>query len=390
MSLWNELNLVGKIILVTLSVVSLALVSTATAYSLSHFLPHSVTVWEDQGANVADEGLLPKKIARIKTPEIVKAIYMTACVGSNKKIREQILTNIDDTPINSIILDIKDYTGTLAYTGTKVKGPTGRGCRMDDLPEFLATLKERGIYTIARITVFQDPLYARYDQSVAVMSASNPGRPWTDKNGLAFIDPNHKEYWEYIVKIALEAHEIGFDELNFDYIRFPSDGNMKDAVFSTPANLSRTDVMKMFFSYLHDEMKLKGIVTSADIFGQTVVNYDDLGIGQIYEDILPYFDYVSPMIYPSHFIKGFMNYDNPAEYPYEVVHGTMLQAVNRAIVASSSVYKIRPWLQAFDLGAVYTPEMIRLQAQAVYDAGLKGWYLWDAANRYSREELINL
>jgi hypothetical protein len=331
---------------------------------------------------------IPKPpVAHIATPSAVKAVYMTACIAATPNLRDKLVRTISGTEINSLMIDIKDYTGTLAYASTSVPAPMGKGCRIRNLPEFLEELHAKGFYTIARVTVFQDPLYSAAHPDLAVQSLSHPGRPWADKKGLAFIDPNFPAYWDYIVAISKEAHAIGFDEINFDYIRFPSDGNMADAHFALPASTTRAMAITKFFKYLRSKLEPEGIVMSADIFGQTTINTDDMGIGQILENALPYFDYVAPMVYPSHFIKGFAGYANPAEHPYEILKYTMGKAVERAVAASSSPEKLRPWLQAFDLGAVYTPAMVHAQMKATYDVGLTSWMLWDAANTYSKEEL---
>lgn len=374
------------------SVVALS-IGVAGYYILPMVLPRDRIVYADllqAAATEADpiiEEPVPPPISHIATPTPVKAIYMTACIAATPRLRDKVVATLEDTEINALMIDIKDYSGTLAYASTSVVGPKGRGCVINDLPEFLAKLHAEGIYAIARVTVFQDPLYANTHPDIAVQSKSQPGKPWRDKKGIAFMDPNFPAYWDYIVAIAKEAHEIGFDEVNFDYIRFPSDGDMRDAMFAIPPGLSKVDVLTQFFSYLQEEMTSAGIVTSADIFGQTTVNYDDLGIGQVLEDVLPYFDYVAPMVYPSHFIKDFAGYANPANHPYEILKYTMTRAVERSIVATSSIDKLRPWLQDFDLGAVYTPPMVHAQMSGVYDSGLTSWMLWNPSNVYKKEVL---
>ncbi len=330
---------------------------------------------------------VPPPVTHIRTPEPVKAVYMTACIAGTPRLREKVLATISGTQINSLMIDIKDYTGTVSYVDSNVPGPKGKGCTVSDLPAFVSELHAKGIYAIARITVFQDPLYAAAHPDLAVQSYSHPGKPWTDRKGLAFIDPDFPEYWGHIVDLSKEVHSIGFDEVNFDYIRFPSDGDMSDARFALPEGVSRRMAIGSFFDHIHKELSSAGIVTSADIFGQTTINTDDLGIGQVLEDALLSFDYVAPMVYPSHFIPGFEGYDSPAAHPYEVIKTTMTRAVERAAAASTTPGKLRPWLQAFDLGADYTPAMVHAEMQAVYDSGLTGWMLWDAANRYTKEEL---
>jgi len=324
----------------------------------------------------------------IETPEAVKAVYMTACIGGTPSLRTKMLSLFDGTELNSLVLDLKDYTGTISYSSTKVAVPAGgRGCRIADLPEFITELHSRGIYVIARITVFQDPLYASHKPKLAVQSISNPSSVWRDKNKLAYIDPGASEYWDYIVSIGKEAYEIGFDELNFDYIRFPSDGNLSDTSYSHSIGRKKREVLRDFFAYLDLTLASTSVPLSADLFGLTTSAYDDLGIGQVLEDALPYFDYIAPMVYPSHYSKGFNGMANPAEHPYEVIKSSMDHAVRRAVLASTTPLKLRPWLQDFNLGAIYTPAMVRAQMQATYDAGLTSWMLWNASNRYQTEAL---
>ncbi|MCX6715940.1 MAG: hypothetical protein NT077_02905 [Candidatus Taylorbacteria bacterium] len=386
--LWQELNMAGKSL--ALGVVLVAVF--AIGFVAFQFVPSTRIGYLDETASAPDSlaGKSPLKssepivVTHINTPLAVKAVYMTACTASVPRLRENLIKTMTGTEINSLVVDIKDYTGTLAYSFPNVRAPKGPGCRINDLPQFIDELHKKGIYAIARVTVFQDPVYAIYKPDMAVQSILKPGQPWKDRNGLAYIDPNFTEYWKYVVSIAKDAHDAGFDEINFDYIRFPSDGDIGDAQFATPIGVKKSEVIRNFFVFLHAELKPLNIVTSADLFGQTTISRDDMGIGQILEDALPYFDFVAPMNYPSHYANGFMGYPNPALKPYEVVRDTMVTAVLRTVNASSSIEKLRPWLQAFDMGATYTPSMVRAEIQGVQDAGLNSWMLWDAANRYDR------
>jgi hypothetical protein len=158
---------------------------------------------------------------------------------------------------------------------------------------------------------------------------------------------------------------------------------------STPKSVA----LKNFFVYLHDHLKDTGLKTSADLFGMTTTASDDMGIGQIFENALPYFDYVMPMVYPSHYPPNFMNYKNPAQHPYELIQYTMKSAVDRrealATSTGQTLAKLRPWLQDFDLGADYGPEEVRAQIKATYDVGLDSWALWSASNKYTKGALEN-
>ena len=341
---------------------------------------------------------LEEKVKHVKTPESVKAIYMTSWVAGTPKWRTELKEFIKNSEINSIVIDIKDYSGIVAFdTKSEIVDKVGsEEIRVTDLKEFIETLHQNNIYTIARITVFQDPIYAKYNSSIAVHTKS--GANWKDRKGLMYIDPSAEEFWNYIVEIAKESEKIGFDELNFDYIRFPSDGNMKDIVFPVSSVVATASIdlpetkeilLENFFKYLQKELKSTGIPISADVFGMVMTNYDGLNIGQVLERIYPYFDFIAPMVYPSHYPATFQGFQNPAVHPYEVVKYSMQRGVERMIAASSSPLKLRPWLQDFDLGATYDASKIRAQIQATYDAGLTSWMMWDPSNKYTRDGYLD-
>lgn len=393
------------------------------AFSLFYFfIPAFSSVAYKQGAIIATtmapdiaSSSIPAEseiiVTHISTPEPLKAIYMTACVATMPSFREKLVRIADTTEVNSIIIDVKDFSGTIAFTPEDplLKNNEGKGCRTKDLREFIAELHEKGIYAIARITVFQDPYYTKVHPDLAVHKKSD-GSIWKDRKGLSFIDVSAKPYWEYIVALGKEAYAMGFDELNFDYIRFPSDGDMKDIDFSLSKGMSKAEALENFFRYLHDSFKDTGAKLSADLFGMTATNNDDLNIGQVLERALPYFDYISPMVYPSHYPPNYNGWKNPNQHVYDVVKFSMSRAVERAIATTTPVEhfggvrvgtstpaiytkevynknKLRPWLQDFDYGGNYGATEVRAQIQATYDAGLNSWFLWDPANRYTKEAL---
>ena len=360
-------------------------------------------------------------------PGEIKGVYATSwSAGSNRKI-DELINFIKKNNLNAIVIDIKDFSGYVAYDikNPEVKKYGAKEVRIPKINSLLKKLHNENIYVIARITIFQDPILAKARPDLAIHSKSNcqmsgakchelVSTLWLDHKKLAWIDPASKEAWDYNISIAKDASERGFDELNFDYIRFASDGNLDDMSFpiwdgKTPKNA----VIKEFFKYLREQLADRKI--SADIFGLVTVNYNDMGIGQVLEDIFPYFDYISPMVYPSHYTKGFLGYKNPAAYPYEVIKYSMESAIKRIKIydlrfknASStgettsteeslksyglnlkSKIKLRPWLQDFDLGADYNAKMIIKQIQAVYDAAsstpevINGFLLWDPKNIYT-------
>jgi len=329
----------------------------------------------------------PPPITHLKTPQSVKAVYMTACAAATPSFRTHLLGLLDDTEFNSIVIDLKDYSGTIAFpvTDSTLDGAAGPGCRIKDLPEFIRLLHHHEIYVIGRITVFQDPFYAKRHPELAVKWASDGGL-WQDKNAINYIDAGAKPFWDYIVAISEEAYALGVDELNFDYVRFPSDGNIRDIAFPHSGNRLKADVLEEFFAYLNRELKPTKAVLSVDLFGMTTTAEpgNDLGIGQDFTRALPYFDYLAPMVYPSHYPPHFYGYSNPNTVPYEIIKIAMAGAVAKTLAASSSPAKIRPWLQDFDYGGNYGATEVRAQIQATYDVGLDSWMIWDPANQYTR------
>ena len=361
-----------------------------------------------------------KKVTHIATPEPLKAIYMTQCVVGTKPFRESLVKIADETEVNSIIIDIKDYTGRLAFDvkDPKLSPSISPTCGASDMVEFVEYLHSKNIYVIGRLAVFQDPFFAKLRPDLAVQSRST-GLPWKDFKGLGFIDVGAKEYWNYISSIAKEAYAIGFDEVNFDYVRFPSDGKMEDTLYTHSKGRSKPEVLKEFFAYLHDELKDTGLKTSVDFFGMTTTSNDDLNIGQILENALPYFDFVAPMVYPSHYPKNFNGWANPDDYVYEVVNFAMSGAVKKAnaldlLIANKnatttatstiavttpkfnppswykggSAKKLRTWIQDFDYGGNYDIAEVKAQIKASYDAGVQSWMIWSPSNKYTVGALL--
>lgn len=388
----------------------------------------------------------PPKAVHLTTPQPQKAIYMTACVAGNKAFRENLVKLIDETELNSLVIDVKDYSGYLSFKpdDDALDASVSKRCMALDMKDFIKKLHDKGIYVIGRITVFQDPVLTKRRPDLAVKKRSD-GSVWKDYKGLSFTDPGSKEVWDYIVAIAKASYAIGFDELNFDYVRFPSDGPMGDIAFTWSGDREKSDVLEDFFTYLSEQLHPAqpshnatageaGPAISADLFGMTTTNSDDLNIGQVLEKAAPHFDFIAPMVYPSHYPPNFHGHPNPNDSPYEVVKFSMdeavkrflatttvvalagveplasttpksgespeeQQAVNGAHAASGQapplypkkawhIEKLRPWLQDFDYGGNYDIAEVKAQIQAVYDAGLTSWMLWAPSNKYTRGALL--
>jgi hypothetical protein len=331
-------------------------------------------------------------------PSEIKAVYFTGWSGGNEKKLDYLIELSKTTEINAVVLDVKDYSGYVTYD-INIPETEMSGAKEVKIPKINSAIKklhDNNIYAIARISVFQDPVLAAARPELAVMSSST-GKTWLDNKKLAWIDPASKDAWDYNIAIAKDAQSRGFDELNFDYIRFPSDGKLSDMKFPfwDEVTLKRY-AMRDFFKYLRENLPDAKI--SADLFGMATV-MGDFGVGQVLEDAFPYFDAIAPMVYPSHYANGFIGYQNPAAYPYEVVKYSMDEALKRlekykanAIAASSTPneVKFRPWLQDFDLGADYTANMVKAQIKATYDAAsstpnsIDGFMLWNPSNIYTK------
>lgn len=355
-------------------------------------------------ALVKDPEIKKPAVTHIPTPEQVKGVYMSSWVAGTPHIRNRVIDVIDTTEVNTVVIDIKDATGKISFIPEDAD-LQAIGCtepRIKDIKSFIEELHKKNIYVIGRVSVFQDPCYVQKRPDLAVKTLDR-SQIWKDEKGISWVDAGAKEAWDYNVKIARASYDRGFDEINFDYIRFPSDGNMRNISFSHSGTTSKSLILKEFFQYLDQHLHTKlahasstavqaeafsspsyNIPISADLFGMVTTSTDDLGIGQILEYTLPYVDFVSPMVYPSHYPPKWRGFDNPAARPYEVIQISMQRAVERAIAMGQNPKKLRPWLQDFNLGAIYTASMVRDQIKATYDVGLDSWLIWSPSNKYTK------
>ncbi|HXF82561.1 MAG TPA: putative glycoside hydrolase [bacterium] len=348
------------------------------------------------------EEAAPPSPARPPRPDVIKAIYLTSWSAATPSRVARALELLETTELNAVVIDVKDYTGAVAFrTGSPAVAAMGAEVGRLDLGALVRRFHDAGAYVAVRIAAFQDHHLSRRRPDLAVRDAQ--GAVWRDNLGIGWVDPAAREVWDYLVAVGRAAAAAGVDELNFDYVRFPSDGKLDGLRYPFfDGTVGRRRTLQRFFEHLTVALRPTGAVLSADLFGLTTVAADDMGIGQILEDALLYFDYVAPMVYPSHYARGFLTFANPAAHPYAVVHYSLLRAQERrlrlrrqlsALAAGGdagevTLARLRPWLQAFDLGASYPPSAVREQIQAVYDAGgASGWYLWSPANVYAAAAL---
>jgi len=337
--------------------------------------------------NIPGKSLSPPRFTQ---PYLVKGVYLPAEAAGRKTKVDTTLELLRATELNAVVLDIKDSTGLVSYQSRvpRAQEISSSSDRISDIRDLILQFHEANVYVIGRIVVFQDSVLAEAHPELGVKSKKT-GKLWRDRKGIAWIDPSAQAVWVYNAELAQEAAHLGFDEINFDYVRFPSDGVLSDMKFplSTNPNTPKYEVMRQFFEYL--DMRLRkqsqpSIPISVDIFGMTFWRggEDDLNIGQRLEDAVKHFDYIQPMLYPSHFPPTFEGFKNPAEHPFEIVERSLAQ---KKELFSLSTSKMRPWLQDFDLGAEYTKELVLAQAKAAQEQGAFGWTFWNAGGTYTKE-----
>ena len=305
-----------------------------------------------------------------------KGIYLPFGLLANEKRVRELIDLVSRTELNTIVVDVKSDQGWLAYPSEVAAARRSRAYKAEvmDITKFLSLCRKEGIYTIARLVVFKDPALAAAYPEWAVRTES--GELWKDLGGASWGDPFRKEVQDYNIAIAKEVAMLGFDELQFDYLRFPSDGNVGEIRYAQESTRdTRCKAITEFCARLRRELEPYSVLLSADIFGLTVwvSPEEDMGIGQRVIDIASYMDYISPMLYPATFESGNLGYDEPTSYPYEIVYRSCVELSKRTKT------RVRPWLQHY----AYDVEQLHLQKKAAGDARTWGWLFWNAAGKYN-------
>jgi hypothetical protein len=293
---------------------------------------------------------------------IVRGLRVGADGARDDAVFEEILALADGTAVNAFVFDTKQEGGKVLYdTGVEEAHEIGAVAASYDPRQRMAQAREHGLYVVTRIVTFED----------AIKASATPGQRLTGP----WLDPSNEKSWEYPLALAVEACEMGFDEIQFDYVRFPS-GVVGEG--SGQLDMSEEDRVAAIAGFL-EEAKSRitplGCAMSADVFGITVSHPSDQGIGQRPEELSRHVDVLSPMVYPSHYSDGWMGFDSPNDHPYDVT----ANAIDDALPRIDPGAELRPWLQAF----WWSNEEIRLSIQAAEDRGV-GWVLWNARSNYSR------
>lgn len=343
------------------------------------------------GAQLAEiEAPAPPSI-RERAPAQIRGLYLNAYAAGSPTRLPSLIAIADSTEINTFVIDVKDERGIrFSASDTLLDGFAQPGeVTLRDLPMLVETLHEHGIHAIARIVVFNDPILSRARPEWSIRQPS--GEIWLDRSGNSWVSPWDERVWEYNIRIAEQAAHAGFDEIQFDYVRFPEQFRSLPAQVHPHADGDRTDAIAIFLGRARERLHPLGVIVTADVFGLSPSTYDDVGIGQQWEMIAATVDHILPMMYPSHYLSTHLpNVARPNAMPYETIFksaGMARMRNDRMREAGINVARVIVWLQAFQApwlrdGVVYSPEQVRMQKQAVYDVGFDDWILWHPGSRY--------
>lgn len=324
---------------------------------------------------------------RYPKPEHVRGIYMTAWVAGATKRRAELIQMLHDTELNAVVIDVRDdgdnYWETGIELSTKAKATKLAVPKPDELMQLL---QDEGVYPIARIACFVDSRIPKYDASRAVQDPN--GKAWVERNGRLWLDPYNKDNWEYLGQVVDFAVKMGFPEIQLDYVRFPGGGKKSSMNFPAkkdwPEGTQESQVIEQFAQFIRDRLP-KDVVLSADIFGiVSSSTTKDQGIGQDIDNFTKPFDLLCPMVYPSHYAKGEYGIADPAKAPYEIIMKSVGDYTTKLPGKA-----LRPWLQDFNLGAMYGKDEVRAQIKAIKELGIQEYLLWNAGNKYTAEAVVD-
>lgn len=323
----------------------------------------------------------------------VKGIYVSFNSFASTKKLDNLIKLANKTEINAFVIDVKNDYGILSWkmddSLLKYNKYALDNYYIKDINEIMKKLKENNIYTIARIVSFKDPSYGKANPDKVIKKIKN-GKPYTNSDKILWISPYDKNMWEYNLKIAKEAAKVGFNEIQFDYVRFPaSNGGKldKEVIYPNKTKDGKPVVIQNYLKYIKKELSNLEVYLSADVYGQVGTFKDDMGLGQFWEGISGYTDFISPMMYPSHYAKNSYGVKFPDAKPYDIIYNSTLDSINRNNNIDNPAL-IRPWIQSFTARWVkgyipYTKKEINLQVKALKDLKINQYILWDPSNRYS-------
>lgn len=350
------------------------------------------------------KNILPEKIKDIEistknkkeylgNPRVkVRGIYVSAKTLALEKRLNELLELSKKNNINAFIIDVKGDFGEITFPVSqdvkKYIKNVNKKVDIKNIEPIMKKLKENKIYTIARIVSFKDPTYAKENPD-KVISYKESGKAFSDKDGLVWVSPHDRNLWEYNLFIAKEAAKAGFNEIQFDYVRFPaSNGGKLDSIFDykNTKKESKARTIQKYLEYAKKELEPFKVYISADVYGQIGTSQDDMAIGQYWEAVSSEVDYISPMVYPSHYGKGVYGLSVPDANPYKTVYYSVKDSIYRNNNIDNPAI-IRPWIQAFTAKWVkghikYGVNEIREQVKAMKDLGIDEYILWSPTNKY--------
>ena len=324
--------------------------------------------------------------APVTKPGIVRGLYINRWATQSPNRMRAMLAIADSTEINALVLDIKDEFGlNYASQDTLVQRNAGRAGVIPGLKALLDTMRSREVISIARLVVFKDSVAARMNPQHTIRTPE--GAPWRDKEGLTWVNPYDRTIWEYNIRVAEEMARLGFDEIQFDYIRFPEPyRSLPQQVFPGANGVSKPQILAQFLGEACPRIRAQCARCTADIFGLVTTVNGALEIGQHWETLAPVTDVLLPMVYPSHYPRGAFGIDRPNAEPRRVIYEAIVKAGDRnRKLGIDNPEHVRAWLQAFTLGQPpYGPEQIQAQKDGVYEAGFDGWILWHPGSKYEQ------
>ena len=315
-----------------------------------------------------------------KEHDEIRGVYLNGYLFNNPNKRESIEEILMSTNVNTLVIDVKTDNGHILFDTDVEEVSYLNNERVKFSKNDIQDLREiKDLYLIARLVVFQDPLFAKFFPDEAVFD-SRLNKPYS-QNGQFFLDPSSEKVQNYIVNIAVEACRLGFDEIQYDYIRYP-DSNNKFMRFDIKNDFeNRVNNINSFLLKSRKMLHNEGCLLSADTFGYILTNKQDGGIGQNLESIVENVDFISPMVYPSHYTNGSFGYQNPNKHPYEVITAALTDALDRGIDKD----KIRPFLQGF----WHSNEDIRNNIKAASDLKMD-WLIWNILSVYELDSFSKL
>lgn len=320
-----------------------------------------------------------------------KGIYLTIYSAGGQRLNS-LIDLANTTEINTFVIDVKDDNGYLLFpmkAGEKYAPKANQKNTVKDISALMKKLKDNNIYTIARIVSFKDPVYTEAHPDRAIVF-KDTGKPFTNSDNLRWATAYDRVLWEYNIAVAKEAIEAGFNEIQFDYVRFPaSNGGKLDSVldYRNTKNETKPQAIQEYLKYARQELSPMGAYISADVYGLVTSVEDDMALGQYWEAISNVVDYISPMMYPSHYGNGVYGLSVPDAFPYETVfRGTRDAVLRNKNIKTPAI--IRPWIQDFTAPWVkgyikYGDKEVAAQIKAMKDNGVDEYLLWNAGNRYS-------